>query len=128
MEEEDGRPQVIEAAARWLHYQIRLSRKLKGSGTRARRTIDDQHICRTAGDDRVIGGLEPAHRYGRLQPCRIPQLRPLHQRALLGIEVGEEHLHAGVGDCHGKRPGQGRFPDPALLRHETDSQRHPTVP
>ncbi|MDP9362360.1 MAG: hypothetical protein M3P29_13030, partial [Acidobacteriota bacterium] len=62
MEEQDGRTQVIQAAARGLHEKISLSRELNGSGTRAGGSIHDKDISHAAGDQRVVYGLK--------RPCR----------------------------------------------------------
>jgi hypothetical protein len=43
---------------------------------------------------------------------------------LLGIEIGDSDLEAGVGDHGGEGTREGALPDPTLLRHQRDNYGH----
>src|SRR3712207_8739684 len=64
-----------------------------------------------------------------VQTCALPIYAvPVHGGPLLRVEVGQLDAQPAPGALAGQGAGEGRFPHPALLAHESDHRGHALLP
>src|SRR4051812_7895980 len=90
--------------------------------------VDDEQIVLPGSLERLVGSGEGLYGDNRFNASTEPDAVPVDRRSLLRIEIGDLSLEPARGGLAGKRSGQGRLADPALLRDERNNSGHAPFP
>jgi hypothetical protein len=130
VEQDDGRPQVVDAPARWLNDEISGLGNLQGTPAGARGRIQDYELIVWRAREGLRNGRETAHIERWRNSVVIARSLPLHDSVLLWVEIADANLEARMSDDSCKGASEGAFSRSPLLRYEADHDCHcyPLVP